>query len=193
MWLGKTCPEAAEPRSPAIPDQSSAAEKDRGATSEGGDPGMAHRNSPGRHGRGAEAGVGRAARSPRRTCDPPMKETAIVSTTDTLLLDLINSQKQIFDRLGSIDAKLEAGSKTHDELRSRLTRLDDKVDGVDKKVDEVGPKVATVERTIGGMQPIVTDYQQNKHKAAGILLAIMTIAGGIGFFASEIKALLLRR
>lgn len=88
---------------------------------------------------------------------------------------------RIFDRLGSIDAKLEAGSKTHDRLAAQITKVDDRLD-----------KLEPVADVVAGMKPIVEDYQANKNKAAGVILAISLAAAGLGFFASEVKAWILR-
>jgi flagellin-like hook-associated protein FlgL len=108
------------------------------------------------------------------------------STTDTLLLDMVQQQSKIFQQLGSIDAQLASGLRTHQELKAGIAALDTKVDNVEKAV-------ASVETTTKGMKPIVDDYQANRNKAAGILLFITALASGLGYFASEIKAVFFGR
>lgn len=94
-------------------------------------------------------------------------------TLQTLLLE-------IFERLGGIDAKLEAGQLTHDEFRADIKEL--------KAQSAKFDKAAAV---VDGMKPIVDDYQKSKYKAAGVMLAITTISTGfgasLGFIGSKIK------
>lgn len=98
-----------------------------------------------------------------------------MSDRDTLMLE-------IFERLGSIDERLKAGSKRHDEFAARMSKIEEKIE----------PLPSVVE-TVKNMKPIVDDYQQSRNKMAGVVLACTTIAGGIGFFASELKGLFLGR
>lgn len=90
--------------------------------------------------------------------------------------------RQIFERLGSIDAKLAAGSRRHDEIDERLDRIDLKIEPL--------PRIA---ETVAEMKPIVHDYRQSRSMMAGVALALTAVAGGIGFFAAELKALVFGR
>lgn len=88
---------------------------------------------------------------------------------------------RIFDRLGNIDARLQAGSVRHDEFKSALGRLDTRMGAV----EDTAIMVQT-------LKPIVEDYRDNKNKAAGILIAIAALSGLVGWFASELKAFFIR-
>jgi CMP-N-acetylneuraminic acid synthetase len=108
------------------------------------------------------------------------------ATHDTLLLDLVQQQAKIFDRLGSIDAQLASGLRTHQELKQGMASLG-------QNMADMKEAVTSVETTTNSMKPIVDDYQANRNKAAGILLFITALASGLGYFASEIKAVLFGR
>jgi hypothetical protein len=90
--------------------------------------------------------------------------------------------RQIFERLGSIDARLNSGSRRHDEFDERMKRIEAKIEPL--------PRIA---ETVEDMSPIIADYKSSRSMMAGIMLALTTIAGGVGFFASELKALFLGR
>lgn len=90
--------------------------------------------------------------------------------------------RQIFERLGAIDAKLAAGSRRHDDFDERMDRIETKIEPL--------PRIA---ETVAEMKPIVNDYKQSRHMMAGVALALTTIAGGIGFFAAELKSLIFGR
>jgi hypothetical protein len=98
-----------------------------------------------------------------------------MSERDTLLME-------IFERLGSIDAKLQAGSERHREFADRMKEIETKI-----------APVPLISETVSKMKPIVEDYQASRQKAAGIMLAITGFAGAVGFFASEIKAFFMGR
>lgn len=90
--------------------------------------------------------------------------------------------RQIFERLGSIDARLDSGGRRHDEFDARMKRIEAKIEPL--------PRIA---ETVEDMKPIVQDYRSSRSKMAGIMLALTTIAGGLGFFTSELKALFFGR
>lgn len=90
--------------------------------------------------------------------------------------------RQIFERLGSIDAKLSAGSRRHDDFDERMDRIEAKIEPL--------PRIA---ETVNEMKPIVNDYKQSRSMMAGVALALTVVAGGIGFFAAELKAVFFGR
>lgn len=90
--------------------------------------------------------------------------------------------RKIFERLGSIDARLDAGSRRHDDFNERMERIEKKIEPL--------PAIA---ETVKEMKPIVADYKLSRSMMAGIMLALTTIAGGLGFFTSELKALFFGR
>ena len=93
-------------------------------------------------------------------------------------LDLMT---RIFDRLGAIDAKLAAGERRHDKFDASFATINARL----APVEQLVPVVAA-------MKPVVEDYQANRNKAVGILLALTTTASVLGAFASELKAMIFR-
>lgn len=89
--------------------------------------------------------------------------------------------RQIFERLGGIEARLKTGAERHDEFAREIV-------AIKQKMEPLPLMMKTVEK----MEPIVDDYQKSRNKMAGIFLVLSMIAGGVGFFASEIKASVVR-
>jgi hypothetical protein len=83
---------------------------------------------------------------------------------------------EIYERLGSIDARLDSGGKRHDEFAEELKQIKSKIE-----------PIPMLGETVKSMKPICDDYLRSRNQMAGVFLAISALAGGIGFFASEIK------
>lgn len=98
-----------------------------------------------------------------------------MSERDTVMLE-------VFERLGSIDAKLEAGRQRHEQFAAEVRDIKSRIE-----------PLQLVAETVRSMKPIVDDYARSRAKLAGMLLALSAVASGIGFFASELKAFLLGR
>ena len=75
----------------------------------------------------------------------------------------------------SIAANRSEADRRHQENTDRLNRI-----------DEVLKPVAAA---VAKMEPIVDDYRTNRNKALGLLLGLAGIASTLGFFASELKAM----
>ena len=89
--------------------------------------------------------------------------------------------RQIFERLGSIDARLEAGGRRHDEFHQQIVDLKIKIEPL--------PLIIEVVRN---MKPIVDDYVRSRNKFSGIVLACGAFLAGVGFWGTEFKAFIVR-
>lgn len=96
--------------------------------------------------------------------------------TNTILLDMIEQQREVGERLASIETSLQHGAQRHDEMAHKLNLL----------TEQVKP-LQSMEDTISRMEPVVNDYKEARSRMAGVFMACSVIAGGIGFFASAIK------
>lgn len=78
--------------------------------------------------------------------------------------DTQQALRQIFDRLGGIDAKLVAGSQRHEEFSHSLADLDGKVD---KLSDRVGG-VEQLAARIPVIEPVVWSQEGKRLEAQGV-------------------------
>jgi hypothetical protein len=128
---------------------------------------------------------------------PPPVEKGVLS--DGLLLE-------IFQRLSVIETQntaiiFEQGRaaegrngmyEKQEAFGNRLTKLEIAADDI-KDIKQTVETVPEIAKTVENMKPIVDDYRDSRNKWAGIVIALTTIAGGIGFFASEIKSYFIGR
>ena len=89
----------------------------------------------------------------------------------------LDMMTRIFDRLGSIDAKISESDIRRREILQGIESLTSRLD----MIERITPLVEA-------MHPFVEDYKANKNKLAGLVLGVTTLATGVGFFASEVKA-----
>ena len=82
----------------------------------------------------------------------------------------------LFERLGAIEAKLDAGKDRHEKFEASIADLT-------KKVELVPGLCMTVEK----MQPIVDDYVRSRNIFTGLMVAIGFLIGALAYFAAEIK------
>jgi septal ring factor EnvC (AmiA/AmiB activator) len=84
------------------------------------------------------------------------------TSTDGLLLDLINQTRLLTGRLAVVETKLDAGAVRHQEFRDTNTQLQESVDKleahaatIDTKVTELKEEVKPVAVAITAMEPRV--------------------------------------
>lgn len=85
--------------------------------------------------------------------------------------------RSIENRLGKMDAKLDAGQRRHDGFAADIKGLQDAVKPL--------PDLC---KTVEGIQPIVEDYKRSRNVFTGVVLAVSTALGGLVFWGTEIKA-----
>ena len=87
--------------------------------------------------------------------------------------------RSIENRIGKMDAKLDAGQRRHDGFAADI-----------KDLKEAVEPVAGLCKTVEGMQPFVEDYKRSRNIFTGGFLVVSTALGGLMFWGSEIKAAL---
>jgi hypothetical protein len=95
---------------------------------------------------------------------------------DATEIDIQRSLREIFERLGGIDAKLAEGSKRHIEFSQQIAELDAKVAAVE-----------TLQTTIDKIQPIADNWRRATWVGTGIVLSFGAICGFLGLFWNEIR------
>ncbi len=79
---------------------------------------------------------------------------------------------QIFDRLGLIDGRLEAGARRHDEFSRNLSAIDGKVDGFGDRIGKVeanAARIPVIEKAVWNLEGKRLEVQGATKLVGGIL------------------------
>lgn len=102
------------------------------------------------------------------------------STTDTLLLNLLEQVGDLRQEVGGVNAKLEAGAKTHKRLEQTLEMLDRRTDITEDKVVSIDAALNPVDEP--SLLKRVGDLEAFNGKIGVIVSFASVILWGIGYF-----------
>jgi hypothetical protein len=91
--------------------------------------------------------------------------------------------RHIYDRLGGIDAKLESGSKRHEEMSRGIADIDGKFDVLSDrigKVETIAARIPVIEPAVWELEGKRLERQGAKKFVSGVFKSGHAISGAIG-------------
>jgi hypothetical protein len=104
-----------------------------------------------------------------------------MSTTDTIMLDILEQLRVMTGRMAVVETKLDAGSDRHKEFKEAIEKLEDHASTINTKVSEMKPIVEKV----GTMDVRVQKLERFHGKFGAIMGVASAVFMGVAYLIWE--------